>query len=285
MVFNLVVSDHECYIDNVSEQKRTKESREVMKIVLKRERLQKIMDMVKSFNIVSVAELADKIGCSEMTIRRDLDELDASGKVVRIHGGAQSISSQQAAEMTHTQKREIHISEKQEIASYAANLIRNDETIYVGPGTTLEFMVSKLTQDRLRIVTNSLPVFEAARENLHHYELILIGGLYRRRSGAFVGSLANLSLEKMKYDRAFVGVNGIFNAGMMTSNMEEGRTQGIGLNRALKKYAVADLFKINRSDFYEFYNLYDLDALITNKKLDAEVSRHYRQFTQLLQGN
>lgn len=250
--------------------------------MLKRERLDKILDTVANENIVTVTELADKIQVSEMTIRRDLDELDSIGKLVRIHGGAQSVSSQQISEMSHSQKREIHIEEKNQVAEIAASSIRPHETIFVGPGTTLEFMCSKLSQEGLRIVTNSQPVFDVCKANRNNYELILIGGTYRRRSGAFVGSLSNQMIERLKFDKAFVGVNGISNGGMMTSNMEEGRTQGIALNRATQKFALADYFKINRNDFYEFYNLYDMDALFTNPEIDKDVMRHYMQFTKIL---
>lgn len=250
--------------------------------MLKRERLQNILDIIATRNIVTVAELARDIAVSEMTIRRDLDELDESGKVVRIHGGAQSIESQQLIEMTHTQKRDVNIDEKNQVAALAAESIKDGETIYVGPGTTLEFMCAKLTQDDLRIVTNSLPVFEVVKQNRKNYEVILTGGQYRHKSGAFVGSLANQMLERLKFDKAFVGVNGISNSSMMTSNLEEGRTQGIALNRASQKFAVVDYHKLNRNDFYEFYSLYDIDGIFTNPGVEPDVYRHYSQYTDII---
>lgn len=82
-------------------------------------------------------------------------------------------------------------------------------------------MVAKLNQKNLRIVTNSLPVFEAAKKNANNYELILIGGSYRRVSGAFIGALANNQLRGISFDRGFVGVNGIKDNSMMTANLEE----------------------------------------------------------------
>ena len=146
-------------------------------------------------------------------------------------------------------------------------------------------MVAKLNQKNLRIVTNSLPVFEAAKKNANNYELILIGGSYRRVSGAFIGALANNQLRGISFDRGFVGVNGIKGTSMMTSNLEEGQTQGLGLNRSRKKYVVADYHKINRNDFYEFYHLYDVDGLITSPGLDPDIVKHYSQITTLYQGS
>ncbi len=227
--------------------------------MLKRERLRNILEIVTDRKFVTVDELAKTLQVSDMTIRRDLNELNTTGKVMRIHGGAQVISQQDSVEK---------------------NYIQN-----VGPGTTLEFMVAKLNQKNLRIVTNSLPVFEAAKKNANNYELILIGGSYRRVSGAFIGALANNQLRGISFDRGFVGVNGIKDTSMMTANLEEGQTQGLGLNRSRKKYVVADYHKINRNDFYEFYHLYDVDGLITSPGLDPDIVKHYSQITTLYQGS
>lgn len=253
--------------------------------MLKKERLRKILEMVTDKKFVTVDELAKSLQVSDMTIRRDLNELDTTGKVMRIHGGAQIISPQESVEKNYLQKREIHIAEKQVVAEIASSLVQDEETIYVGPGTTLEFMVSKLTQKNLRIVTNSMPVFEAARNNPNNYELVLIGGLYRRISGAFIGALANDQLSGISFDRGFVGVNGIKDNSMMTANLEEGQTERLGLNRSRKKYVLADSYKINRSDFYEFYQLYNVDGLITNPDLDPDSVKHYKQITTLYQNS
>lgn len=253
--------------------------------MLKRERLRNILEIVTDRRFVTIDELAKALQVSDMTIRRDLNELNTTGKVMRIHGGAQVISQQDSVEKNYMQKREINISEKKAAAKVASKIVQDGETIYVGPGTTLEFMVAKLNQKKLRVVTNSLPVFEAAKKNPNNYELILIGGSYRRVSGAFIGALANNQLRGISFDRGFVGVNGIKDTSMMTANLEEGQTQGLGLNRSRKKYVVADYHKINRNDFYEFYHLYDVDGLITSPGLDPDIVKHYSQITTLYQGS
>lgn len=96
--------------------------------MLKRERLDQIMIAVTKQGYVSVADLAKALNVSEMTIRRDLDELSKSGKVIRLHGGVQAISSQNQIEQNFQEKREIHIQEKQEIAKVAASLVNDNET-------------------------------------------------------------------------------------------------------------------------------------------------------------
>lgn len=249
--------------------------------MLKRERLDQIMIAVTKQGFVSVADLAKALNVSEMTIRRDLDELSKSGKVIRLHGGVQAISSQTQIEQNFQEKREIHIQEKQEIAKVAASLVNDNETIYVGPGTTLEFMVARLNQENLRIVTNSLPIFEMARSNPLNYKLVLVGGSYRRVSGSFYGALSNNELDSMNYDKAFVGVNGISDAALLTADIEEGQTQSIGLNNSQKRILVADMYKFNHRDFYQFYSLYDIDELVTNEQISPDVLEYYRQYTSI----
>lgn len=249
--------------------------------MLKQERLDRIISLVNEQGTVTVSEMARTIGVSEMTIRRDLTELNEKNKLIRVHGGAQSLDNSRKFEKNFSEKREIHVREKQEVATKAARLVQDNETIYVGPGTTLEFMVAKLDQKHLRIVTNSMPVFKVARDNPNNYEIILIGGLYRRTSGACIGTLAETEIKSMGYDRAFIDVNGIVNDSLMTANMEEGLTEKIALDQAQDKIIVTDKFKFDRTDFYKFYDLSNVNLLITNKSVNPAIIKKYGQYTKV----
>lgn len=249
--------------------------------MLKSERLKTILQVVKTQKFVTVDELAQALKVSDMTIRRDLNELHKANKILRIHGGAQLLSDQIRTEKSYQQKREIHSKEKYEVAKRACNLIHENDSIYVGPGTTLELLVANLKVKHLRIVTNSLPVFEATKDNMNDYELIMVGGSYRRISGAFVGALANNELKTMSFSVGFVGVNGIKDTSLTTANLEEGQTEGIGLDRSQIKFVVADYTKLDHSDFHQFYDLRNVDGLITNHGIEPELEKHYSQFTTI----
>lgn len=249
--------------------------------MLKSERLKTILQIVNTQKFVTVDELAQALKVSDMTIRRDLNELHKSNKIMRIHGGAQILSDQSRIEKSYKQKREIHSKEKIEVAKRACNLIHENDSIYVGPGTTLELMVANLKVKHLRIVTNSLPVFEVAKNSPNNYDLIMIGGSYRRISGAFLGALANSELATMSFSVGFVGVNGIKDTSMTTANLEEGQTEKIGLDHSQIKLIVADYSKLDHSDFHQFYDLRDVDGLITNHGIDPELEKHYSQFTTI----
>lgn len=249
--------------------------------MLKKERLMMLLDMVNQNSIMTVNDLIGKLGVSDMTIRRDLDELADSGKLVRIHGGAQSVASSDATELSHIEKKELHLEQKEQIAQRAAKMINAGDTIYIGPGTTQELIVHYVDDIAdLRVVTNSLPVFECWQNK--NVDLILVGGNFRERSGAFIGGLASDTLRDLKFNKSFVGVNGLHNESMMTANTEEGSSQAIAVNNSLTKIVLADRFKINRDDFYQFYNLYDVDYLITNDELNDETVSHYQQYTKVI---
>lgn len=253
---------------------------------MKRDRLLTILDEVNKSGTIKTADLIKRLDVSDMTVRRDLDELARSGKIIRLHGGAQSVKSNILYEASHIEKRELHIEEKREIAQIAATEIQEGETIFIGPGTTLEFLASYIQVDYLRVVTNSLPVFEKFKTECPQIEIVLTGGMFRERSGAFVGELTNGTIEKLKFNRAFVGVNGIRNESVMTADTEEGQTQKKALNNAQIKYILTDYHKLNTDDFYQFYSLYDIDYLITNRQLTNETLSHYQQFTKVkLTGN
>lgn len=253
--------------------------------MLKRERLLKIIDKVNTNGIITVNEIMQHLKVSDMTARRDLDELEKAGKLVRIHGGAQSISSPiKKLEKSNTEKLNVQTKEKKEIASFAATLISDGETIFIGPGTTLEFFAEQLIDKTIRIVTNSLPVFDILK-NSDSIDLILIGGEYRNITGAFVGSLTNQTISTLKFSKAFIGCNGIYQNDIATYNESEGQIQRIALNNAIEKILLVDNQKFNAYDFSVFYQLDQIDKTITDSRIQPEVFNDYKERTQLIIAN
>lgn len=249
--------------------------------MLKNERFEKILEMLESEGIVTVKDIMNKLGVSDMTIRRDLSELDKLKKIKRIHGGAQSLSHYKTEELSHLQKKDINISEKKETAQIAAQFIQKNDTIFLGPGTTIELLASYINSPDIRIVTNSLPVFNIFQNKEEEYEIYLTGGSYRKRTGAFIGSITNDTLKKMKIGKTFISVNGIDNNSVMTANIDEGMTQQIVLNNSQERYIVLDHNKFNKEDFYEFYSLTDITGIVTDSSIDKEVEKKYSEYTMV----
>ncbi|WP_125705837.1 DeoR/GlpR family DNA-binding transcription regulator [Lacticaseibacillus daqingensis] len=252
--------------------------------MLKRERLLKIRTLVDDKGIMTVNEIGDSLGVSTMTVRRDLDELAEEHALVRIHGGAQSMRYRQSAEIARLERRALNVAEKNEVAKIAAGLVHSGDTIYIGPGTTNELIATYLNLSDVRVVTNSLPVFQSFQDRSAQFALQLIGGTYQAHSGAFIGSLANEVILRLRTDLAFINVNGIDGNAITNASPDEGQTQRIAFDNAKARYVLADLTKLNHRDFYTFYALDQTTALITNAAINATDRAAYGQFTQVLTG-
>ena len=141
--------------------------------------------------------------------------------------------------------------------------------------------VCKLVDKRNTITTMELASALCNREGIN---LCCIGGTYRPSTGAFVGAIAEDVLSHLGIDAAFIGLNGIFNHTASTSNMPEGRLQRIALDRANLRYLLADSSKLDRRDFYGFYDLVNVDALMTDRLITSEQEGDLSQYTKVVTG-
>ena len=99
-----------------------------------------------------------------MTVRRDFTELEELGILKRTHGGAKSKNTFQYKELSHEDKYVLNIEKKREIALKAVKLLEEGDTIFLGPGTTVELMAKEISLKSLRVLTNCLPIFEILSE-------------------------------------------------------------------------------------------------------------------------
>lgn len=249
--------------------------------MLKEERHSIILNLLNEKGIVKVSEITEAINVTEMTVRRDLQDLDNKGLLKRIHGGAQLNNLVVEKELSHIEKQNINIEAKKNIAKKIASNIVNGDSIFLGPGTTIELVHEYINANYLKIVTNSIHVFNKFVDDTR-YELILVGGRYRSRTGAFVGSIANDTLSRMNIKKAFIGVNGIYDNIISNSNEDEGMIQSTILNNSLEKYIIADSSKLNKHDFYQFYNLENVTAIITDSNISSENINRYSKYTKII---
>jgi DeoR family lactose phosphotransferase system repressor len=253
--------------------------------MLKSERQDAIVRLVEGRGSVTVRDVAESLSVSEMTVRRDLDELASDQRLIRVHGGARSLNGKRGLvvphEYSHSEKRTLHTTEKARVAKLAVSLVEDGDTIFLGTGTTVEIMAQRLPEAHLRVITNSLPVFNLL-ESRSCYDLCLVGGLYRPRTGAFVGPMAEDALGMLGIDKAFIGANGVLGTSVSTSNMEEGRLQQLAFDKADLRYLVADSSKLGKRDFFTFYELTDIDGLVTDTHITPEQREQLDQITTVI---
>src|ERR671924_281078 len=172
------------------------------------ERRRLIAESLRSRGVVSVAELAEVLGSTEITVRRDLRAMAKEGLLVRAHGGA-VLPAAIGHEPSYSEKAHQAADEKASIARLALELIDPGDSILLGPGTTTLALARLLTEvPELTVVTNSLLVAQALMA-APRVEVILTGGTLRRSIHALVGPAAEESVRALRASKAFISGNGL----------------------------------------------------------------------------
>ncbi|MGF1770057.1 DeoR family transcriptional regulator [Enterovibrio makurazakiensis] len=175
---------------------------------------------------VSVDELSSLFETSEVTIRKDLAELEKNGILLRRYGGAVPIPHEMVSESS------IKVSDqKLAIAKMAASRIRDHNRIVVDSGSTTAALIPLLNQKRgLVVMTNSLNVAQAIKELENEPTLLMTGGTWDPHSEAFQGQVAEQALRAYDFDQLFIGADGIdVSRGTTTFN------EIVGLSRVMSE--------------------------------------------------
>jgi DeoR/GlpR family transcriptional regulator of sugar metabolism len=236
------------------------------------QRRQRIRSIVDSRRAARLEELSAALGVSQATVRRDLDELAAEGKVRRVHGGAVAMD-ERPSERHFDVKAVEAAEEKERIAARAIELLSPDDTVYLDSGSTV-LAAARLLRgwDRLTVVTNSLP---AATELAGRGpRLILVGGEVRATSQALVGPLTHLLLDTLHVDRALIGTFALsLEEGLTTTDPAEAYTKELVIERAREVIVLADSRKVGTRSFVRAGRLEAIDILVTDNGIDERVVR------------
>ena len=235
-------------------------------------RLDNLRELIRGKGVIRVEEICSQLRVSPATVRRDLDQLEESGAIRRVHGGAVSVESR-LEEALFDDKASIAAREKNRIAEAALQFIATGDTIYLDGGSTvLEF--AQLLHDRtnLTVVTNSL---RAAHELAGRGpRLILIGGELRRLSQTMVGPLTRCVLRELHVDKAFMGTIGLsLKEGMTTTDPGEAYTKELVMSQARQVILLADSSKAGKVAFACAGRLENVHVLVTDKGLDKNFAK------------
>jgi DeoR/GlpR family transcriptional regulator of sugar metabolism len=238
--------------------------------LMKLERQSFIRKLVKTNGRVTVLELSKQFNVSDATIRRDLDELTDQGWIRRTHGGAMN-SERVSREQPMVIRAREHQAEKERIGQAAAQLIRENETIFLGSGSTALEIARHLPPDlTLTVITNSLPVVNTLAD-YETIELIVIGGMLRISEYSMVGHIAEQAIKEIRADRVFIGMHAIdLQHGFTNDFLPEVMTDRAILEIALQVVIVSDSSKFGRISSVLVAPIDVADLLITDHNLPAE---------------
>jgi DeoR/GlpR family transcriptional regulator of sugar metabolism len=243
--------------------------------MLARHRQSLILQTVRSDGSARVSDLTQRLGVSDMTIRRDLEVLAREGLVEKVHGGAVLPGTPASHEPGFETKLVLERPEKTAIARAAARLVTPGTAVAVAAGTTT-FALAQCLLDvpGLTIVTNSLRVtnlFSGTRGLDGTADSVVLTGGVRTPSDALVGPVADLTIRSLHFDLLFLGCYGFdADAGLTTPNLAEAETNRTLIRVARRVVVLADHTKWGLVSLSSFARLSEVDVLITDDMLPGD---------------
>lgn len=239
---------------------------------MKSQRHQRVLEILDADGRVEVPELSLLLGVSEMTTRRDLLELESTGALRRVHGGAVRDPGRSFQRSYRTRSHQA-LAQKHAIAALAARYVDDGDAIALDVGSTVLPMVDELTDlSSLTIVTSNLRAAWAVANNRaleRSVRLIVTGGVVRADELNMNGSSAVVNYQRMRVDTAFIGVGGLnLTAGVTDYNLEDAELKRTLVESARKVIALADSSKLGHETFAQAAELRQLDLLITDDGAD-----------------
>ncbi len=239
------------------------------------ERQQQILRLLGRQQRLSVLDICEQFSISEATARRDLEALESEGKLQRVHGGAIPID-QAPPELPILEREGEQPDEKKRIGRATAELIADNETVFLGSGTTvLEVARNLRNRQNLTVISNSLPVLNILA-GLPRIAVISLGGMLRDSELSFIGHLTEQALSEIRADKVIIGTRGVsLEHGLTNDYLEETLTDRAIMKIGREVIIAADHTKINRVSTALLAPLKNIHALVTDSKAD-------RKFTQAL---
>lgn len=233
------------------------------------QRRQRILSKLEELGAVRVTDLAETFGISEITIRRDLDELAKLGLLERFHGGARQATTA-GQETLFKDKPRLHAEEKDIIGAVAASFVKNEDTVLLNGGTTTLAILRHLRQRNVRIITNNAAAPDEIGDS--GAELILLGGQYRNKSRSLYGGLAVLTLGQIHASICILGSNGVSaRTGLTTSVYAETAINLLMVERCKGEViVVVDGSKIGVTSNFSGVPLSQISTLITDSSANRE---------------
>ena len=231
---------------------------------------QLILRALQQHSEVQVSALATEFECSEMTVRRDLEVLERTGALRRVHGGAVSMFLS-AEEAPYGVRALENTAAKAAIGAATADLLVEGETVILDGGSTAMEVARSLRDRRLTVMPLALrPVLEL--DGCPGIKLLLPGGEVRPGELALVGSLTECAFSELRFDTFVMGVCGIdTNAGVTTHLLSEAAVKRAAAKTSRRVIAVADSSKLGKVAFGHVCDLADLDVVVTDAAADERI--------------
>lgn len=246
-------------------------------------RQQKILEQLNRNDCVKIEQLAKDFNVSNMTIYRDILQLEKSGDALRVYGGVKAVNKATAGaeeegvaqntipsvlkpycDSTIEERFHRQIAEKRAIARVAASYVKDGDVIAIDPSTTTLHMCSYLLNRKITVVTTSMSVALQLTSS-KFIDVILCGGMVRKSALSIVGSLLPSVLKQIRINKCFLSSHGFtFEHGLTDMTMEECDAKKQLLDRSNEIYVLIDHTKVNQYSSFVVCDVEDMTRIITD---------------------
>lgn len=238
-------------------------------------RREKILSLVREREFVRVGDLSDMFGISEVTVRADLDLLDTSGSLQRVHGGAVVRAPISRTERPIEESSITAADEKAAIGARAAAMVSNGETIILDVGSTTTAVARALVQRTdlrdIVVFTSAINVALELEAAIPRFTVVVTGGTLRPLQHSLVDPMANHILERLNVSTVFLGCNGVHpEEGITNLNLPETAVKRHMLDAAQRCVVVADGSKIGNISVVKIADIDTVDVLVTGASAPVE---------------
>jgi DeoR/GlpR family transcriptional regulator of sugar metabolism len=238
------------------------------------ERQKRLEEYLQKVEFASLDELAQQVGVSLSTVRRDLAVLEAVGGFQRTHGGARLLNPK-SEEFIFSARDTHELAEKEAIGMACAELVRANQTVIVDAGTTCYHVARYLESKTPQIITNSLPVANLFA-SANRVEVVVSGGVIYPRLGVLVGPLAVEAFSKLHADIAIMSAGGITLAGVTNSHGLLIDIQRAMIRGAQRVIFCVDHTKFGRHSTSPLCDLDCIDTIVTDSAAPGELVKGLR---------
>jgi DeoR/GlpR family transcriptional regulator of sugar metabolism len=238
----------------------------------KSERQARIVAELRATPALRVYDLAQRLGVSNETVRRDFAELEERGLINRTYGGAMRPISLEPA---IAEREQLLVEERERMASRAVQLIKDNDILMVGGGATTLHFARRLAAEcnHLTIITHAFSIAAALATNPLH-KVLMLPGQYDGREGLICGPDTIDALQKYRASKAVLGTSGITAEGVSDAGIGPGLIYGAMMRRSSETLILADHSKIDRISLSVYGEWSSHVTLVTDTQLPTELQTH-----------
>jgi len=228
------------------------------------ERQNRILKLLSRNDLTTVKELSSKLNVSSVTIRQDLNFLEAEGLLRRVHGGA---VLEDAEDLTN--RLGFNYEKKLRIARKAADLVSDGETVLIESGSTNVLLARELVKKKnVTLVTTNVFIARQFRKN-EPANVILLGGLYQQESESMVGKITKVCLDQINFDKAFIGIDGYTSsAGFTLRDLFRAEISSYIIKKSANTIIISDSSKFGKTELTNICHPVDIHHIATDSDLN-----------------